>query len=181
MVRPDEAWLDIKSEKGTDLIFGNFVYPLMALTAFVTFVCQLLYAKGDVAFSIFQTALTNCCATAVALLGGVYLTISLLDFIFKLSSLKGLVYSREQLTKLVCYSFVVVFLYFILSSILPELSGILFLLQLYIIYVVWQGMNVIVFPEDSKKMMFTWIIGVAIVIIPSLLNFIFIKSVNLIN
>ncbi len=181
LVNPAEAWQEVAKEKGTQNMFANFVYPLMALTAFVAFVCKLIYSKGGVAFPIFQSALTFSCATAVAILAGVYVAPAVLDALFKTKWFKGVSYERDELTKLVGYGFVVVFLYFMLTSLVPQLWVILYMVQFYVIYIIWHAMDVLVFPSEDNKMKSTWLIGCTILGIPSALYLVFIFAVNLIN
>mgnify|MGYP001157833771 FL=1 len=180
IANPAEAWKQIEQDKSLNVMYSNFLYPMVALTACATFLGVIMHSSGNMAYPIFQQALTKSCAVAVALLGGFYLTTYLLDLLFT-KYIEGLTYTKDNLTKLVGYSFVVIFLSIVLSSFFPRLNLILIMAQIYIIYIVWQAMGVMITPNEDKKMKLTWIIGVGIVCVPFIIQSIFMFLVKFLN
>lgn len=177
---PSLVWKEVAKEKQLTTLYSAFIYPLIAITASVAFVGQLIYSDGGTAYPIFQEALTTCCAITVALFGGVYLVIFSLDYIIS-RFFKDIQIGHEWLSKLVGYSYVVVFLYMMVSSLFPNLTMILFLLQFYVIHIVWQGLENVIPPEYPRKVRLTCIIGGTVIILPTLLEQLFIRTVTFLN
>ena len=69
---PAKAWDGIKEEGITKDIQSEFVYPLIGLCGLSEFIGSLI--GRDLSALMFQVALTRCCALAVALFGGFFLS-----------------------------------------------------------------------------------------------------------
>lgn len=177
LTNPEKAWEEIKQEESVNIMYANFMYPMIAITSLVTFFAGLIYASETSPYPIFQKALTDACAYAIALFGGSYLAVYLVDAALKIPYFKGLVIAKADLVKLVGYSFVVVFIYFMLASLFLQLAMILLVLEFYIIYIVWLGLKSFVPQEHERKVSVTFLIGVMVIVIPLILKNVFFSLV----
>lgn len=161
-------------------MYSTFSYPLIALTSLCVFIAGLIYATSESPYPIFQEALTTACVYAISLFGGLFISIFLVSLFFQKKIVVGdIKLNKLKLTQLVGYSFIIVFLYFILSSLLPSLSKILLIPQVYIIYIIWQGLDFLVPKNYEYKMRMAFIASGIIVIVPIILKIIFSMLVKL--
>ncbi len=180
IMHPDRAWEEINNEKSVESMYSTFSYPLIALTSLCVFIAGLIYATSESPYPIFQEALTTACVYAISLFGGLFISIFLVSLFFQKKIVVGdIKLNKLKLTQLVGYSFIIVFLYFILSSLLPSLSKILLIPQVYIIYIIWQGLDFLVPKNYEYKMRMAFIASGIIVIVPIILKIIFSMLVKL--
>ena len=79
------------------------------------------------------------------------------------------------------YSMTVTFLLQILTGILPDLGIISMMLQFYIIYLVWEGSDKLMDVAEDKRVSFTVICSIILMVCPALIRFIFDKLNILLN
>ena len=101
----------------------------------------------------FQLAMTQCCAVAVALFGGYFLAAYAINQMgIKMFGMSNDIPLAQQFAG---YALVVTFLLHIVTGLLPDFSIIGWLLQFYIVYVVWEGARVVMLVEEKNRLRYT--------------------------
>lgn len=167
---PSKAWEQFSINPEGKNVLQNFVYPMIGLCSISEFIGTFI--GKDMIPDVFQVALTNCCAMAVALFGGIFLAIYLLD-----KALKGWFstsVSNGLLTEFVAYSMTVKFVLDIFSS-LFSLQLILLILQIYTIFIVFEGSRRFLRLKEDKVTLFTLVATIVILLCPSMIDLVFNK------
>ena len=109
---PGKAWDEIREHGGAHDIQAGFVYPLIGLCGLSEFIG--VFIGREFSSLMFQVALTRCCAVAVALFGGFFLSAYVLDKLavhwLKAGSMRG------KMQVFTGYSMVVTFVLTIVSG-----------------------------------------------------------------
>ncbi len=133
---PAKAWEEISMEEDRRKVFMAFVYPMIGLCGLSVFIGSLL-TNGWGGPQSFQIAMTNCCAVAVALFGGYFLAAYAINEMGV--RMFGMPSNAPLTQQFAGYALVVPFLLQIVTGLLPDFRIIAWLLQFYIVYVVWEG------------------------------------------
>ncbi|WP_072530622.1 Yip1 family protein [Bacteroides ilei] len=167
---PGKAWAEISDRGAGREIMPDFVYPLIGLCGLAEFVGAFI--GEDISPDVFQIALTRCCALAVALFGGFFLSTYLL---YKCSRLlAGTRLPYDALMVLVGYSMVVKLAVDIVSAFVAiDLIG--FILQIYTVVIVFEGSRRWLKISDDRVGGFTVAATVAVLLCPFVIEFIFNK------
>ncbi len=172
---PAKAWEQIASEDDAKSVLPAFVYPLIGLCGVCEFI-GTFFGKEFIP-DVFQLALTHCCAVAVALFGGFFLSSYLIDKM--LQKWFATTLSKDMITVFVAYSMTVKFVLDMLSSLL-SLKLLLVILQIYTLFVVFEGTRRFLKIRDDKVTLFTLVATIIILLCPSIIEFVFnILSVTL--
>lgn len=172
---PAKAWEQIASENDAKSVLPAFVYPLIGLCGVSEFI-GTFFGKEFIP-DVFQVALTHCCAVAVALFGGFFLSSYLIDKM--LQKWFATTLSKDMITVFVAYSMTVKFVLDMLSSLL-SLKLLLVILQIYTLFVVFEGTRRFLKIRDDKVTLFTLVATIIILLCPSIIEFVFnILSVTL--
>ena len=163
---PARAWEQISSEGESKSVLPNFVYPMIGLCAVSEFI-GTFFGKE---FIPDEVALSNCCAVAVALFGGFFLSVYLLDRI--LQKWFPDVVLKDKVTVFVAYSMTVKFVLDILSSLL-SLKLLLIILQIYTLFVVFEGTRGFLRLREDKVTLFTLLATVVILLCPTFIEIVF--------
>ena len=147
---PARAWEEIRLQGDRRRVFTAFVYPMIGLCGLSVFI-GALWSHGWGGPQSFQYAMTECCAVAVSLFGGYFLSAWLMDKL------------RVRL------------------GILPEFQIIALVAQFYTLYVVWEGSRVLLEVEDSRRLSFTLLSFVLLVGCPMLVEWVFNELTFLLN
>lgn len=167
---PAKAWEHFSSNPQGKNSLQNFVYPMIGLCAISEFVGTFI--GKDMIPDVFQVALTNSCAIAVALFGGLFLAIYLLDKILKKWFDADV--PDDMLTEFVAYSMTVKFVLDIFSS-LFSLQLLLLILQIYTIFVVFEGTRRFLSLKEEKVTQFTLVATLLVLLCPVIIDIIFNK------
>jgi hypothetical protein len=151
-------------------VFMTFVYPMIGLCGLSVLIGALI-EHGWGGPQAFQIAMTACCAVAVGWFGGYFLAAYILNEmgvkIFGLSS-------RLPLTQQFAgYALVVPFLLQIVIGMLPDFKIIAWLLQLYTVYVVWEGAPILMHITDNQRMKYTIFASLLLLICPQVILYLF--------
>ncbi len=148
ILKPAEAWKNFRPE-GKQKVLQSYVYPLLALSALADFLGRLFTMDGTLSVNkTIQTLLTQTVTTIISIFGGIFLACIILEQVcnwildYKLE--------RASSLKLVGYGFTITFLNYIVVGLIPDFRLIFFLLQIYTIYILWEGIPLLV-PITSKK------------------------------
>lgn len=153
-------------------MMASFVYPLLALASIATFIGYII--DSDKKFSESTVgALTQTSITIVAIFGGIYLSCFIVEKLVQ----KALDYTidRTSSLKLVSYGFCIIFLHEIINPILPEFGFLTFILQLYTVYILWEGVPVFLNIKEDDRLKATLFIFFTIFCTPLLLKIVFSK------
>lgn len=127
----------------------------------------------------FQYAMTRCCAVAVALFGGCFLSAYLVNVLrVKLLMQESDLSLSQQLAG---YSMTVIFVLQIVIGLLPDFKVIALLLQFYIVYVVWEGCDHLLQVPEKERLRFTIISAILIIACPAAIEWIFNRLTTLLN
>lgn len=168
---PGKAWSEIASEDRRSVLAG-FVYPMIGLCGLAVFLGVLLQGgNGENGNIVFQRAMTECCKVFVALFGGYFLAA------YGINQLGVKMFKRSNdlllIQQFAGYSLVVTFLLKVLTGILPDLQIFSWVFQFYIIYVVWEGVRILLQVEEKYQMRYTLITSVLLLLCPYLLGSVF--------
>ncbi len=166
---PAKAWEEISLEQDRRMVLSTFVYPMIAFCGLAVFVGTLI----GIGFSgpALQIAMTNCCATFVALFGGFFLV----AYLTNLYGMKVLKRPGEQALcqEFVGYSMVVSFVLCIITGLIPSFLFLQLIFQFYVVYVVWEGASRLMHVDDSKRLAYTLSVSVFIIAAPMLIQWVF--------
>ena len=175
---PAKAWEEICMEEDRRKVFMAFVYPMIGLCALSVFIGSLLtYGWGGP--ESFQIAMTNCCAVAVALFGGYFLAAYAINEAgIKMFGMPSQVLLTQQFAG---YSLVVLFLLQIITGLLHSFRIIAWLLQFYIVYVVWEGAPIVMKVKENDRLKYTLLSSALLILCPAAIEFVFNKLTTLLN
>ena len=79
------------------------------------------------------------------------------------------------------YALVVTFLLHIVTGLLPDFSIIGWLLQFYIVYVVWEGARVVMLVEEKNRLRYTIFSSILLILCPAVIQVVFNKLTAILN
>ena len=166
---PKKAWVEISSESPRRDVMATFVYPLIALCGLAVLLSAL---TGDgVKRLTFQTAAMDICSYCVALFGGFFLASWLLDILRQKLLGHDTDLSGSQI--FVGYTMGVVFLAEILAILFPQFFIFKWILQFYILDVVWVGGEILFTIPEDKRLTFTALTSVVVMFSPAIIRALF--------
>lgn len=175
---PAKAWEDISLQWDRQRVVSDFVYPMIGFCG-LSFFIGSLFRLGWSTPRSFQLAMIECCGVAVALFGGFFLSAYLINsFSVKLFGLSDNLLRAEQFTG---YALVITFFIDIVLGVFPVLNIFAFFLQLYVFYIVWVGAPIVMNVEAPKRLNFTAVASLIIIICPWLIQYVFNKLTFLLN
>lgn len=174
---PAKAWEEISIEDRRK-VYLAFVYPMIGLCGLSVFIGSLL-TNGWGGPQSFQIAMTDCCAVAVALFGGYFLAAYAINEMG--TRMFGMPTQILLIQQFAGYALVVPFLLQIVIGLLPDLRIIGWLLQFYIVYIVWEGVPVMMKIEEKQRLKFTLLASLLLVLCPAVIQFVFNKLTAILN
>ena len=160
---PAKAWEEISMEEDRRKVFMAFVYPMIGLCGLSVFIGSLL-TNGWGGPQSFQIAMTNCCA------------------INEMGTRMFGMHSNMPLTQQFAgYALVVSFLLQIVTGLLPDFRIIAWLLQFYIVYVVWEGVPVLMGVEEKQRLKYTLLSSVLLILCPAVIQIVFNRLTAILN
>ena len=175
---PAKAWEEINLEEDKRKVFMAFVYPMIGLCG-LSFLIGSLISNGWSGPEGFQIAMTRCCIVAVALFGGYFLAA------YGINELRVRLYAKSNdmllSQQFAGYALVVTFIVWIVDGILPDFALIGWIFQFYIIYVVWEGTPILMKIDEKKRLQFTILSSLLLLVCPKLIEFIFNKLTMILN
>lgn len=174
---PERAWEEISLE-GRHRVMEAFVYPLIALAGLSVFIGSLVQI-GWGSPQNYQVAMTDCCAVAISLFGGFFLSSYLINQmnmkLFKMCD------NTPLAQQFVGYSMVVIFLLQIIYGILPNFAILAILLSFYTIYIVWVGSDKRMCIPGDKRLRFTILASIIILLCPWIIQTLFNRLTAMMN
>ena len=175
---PAPAWEEIRLEEDKRKVFTAFVYPMIGLCGLSVFLGSL-FSRGWGGPESVRYAMTQCCAIAVALFGGYFMAANLIHHYA--SRMLNLAVEKNQILQLAGYSMVVIFCLRILLALMPDFYIIALLLQFYTVYIVWEGSDRLIGISNEKRLNFTLVTSITLLVAPSLIEAVFNKLTFLLN
>lgn len=166
---PKKAWVEISSESPRRDVMASFVYPLIALCGLAVLLSTFI--RDGLERSVYQPALMQMCSYCVALFGGFFLAAWLLDTLRQ--KVFGHTPDMPGSQFFVGYAMGVVFVADMLTILFPQFFIFKWILQFYVLYVVWEGSDVLFTIEEDKRLMFTALTSVAVVFSPAIIRLLF--------
>ncbi len=167
---PAKAWEEIRLEEDRRKVFTEFVYPMIGLCGLAVFIGSLI-DNGWGGPQSFQIAMTQCCAVAVALFGGYFLAA------YAINELRvrmfGMWSDRALCQQFAGYALVVTFLIQLVTGLLPDFRIVGWLLQFYILFVVWEGAPILIHIQEKDRLRFTIFSSLALILCPAVIQFVF--------
>ena len=175
---PARAWEEIRLEEARRKVFTSFVYPMIGLCGLSVFIGSL-WTMGWGGPQSFQYAMTQCCAVAVSLFGGYFLAAYLINGLrVRMLMTDSDIPLTQQFAG---YALVVLFVLKIIIGILPDFRIISWLLQFYIVYVVWEGSAKMMQVEEKDRLRFTILSSILLIACPTAIEWIFTKLTVMLN
>ncbi len=166
---PRKAWEDIAGESPRRDVMGTFVYPLIALCGLAVLLSTFL--RDGLARDVYQPALMDMCSYWIALFGGFFFA----SWLFDLLKQKFLEHAADMPTSqfFVGYTMGVVFAAEMLAIIFPQFFIFKWILQSYVLYVVWEGSEVLFNISEDKRLTFTTLASAAMIFSPAIIRALF--------
>jgi hypothetical protein len=167
---PTNAWKEISAEEDNVAVQSGFVYPMTALCGLAMLI-GLYFGNGVDTFNL-QLALMKCSGLFVSLFGGYFLSSYLVGhYGHRFSGLaKDAEYKSQQL---VGYSMCLIFVLSIFSGLFPSFFILRWILQFYLVYIVWEGAKVLMEIPENRLLSYTLFVSVIILAVPVALAKIF--------
>lgn len=173
---PAKTWSEIIVHEDKRIVMPTFVYPLIGLCGLSCFIGTFIGNTAGV--SAFQLAMTRCCAVFVSLFGGYFLSTYLVDKIGR--KWYGRNDSYEQNLQFVGYSMVVTFVLNIVSG-LFSLAILHWLLQVYMLFIVFEGARYLLKVPENKLTSYTLIVSLVLFVCPEFIKLVFNKLSVVLN
>ncbi len=171
IVNPRQAWSDILEENPRQDVAMTFVFPLTCLCGLAILLGRVV--RDGFADGAFLYAFIDSVVACLGLVVGFYLSTAVVDLL----SVRYLQQEpdRKRSVILVGYSFSVVFALTLLVGLFPEWVLFKWVLQFYVVYVVWAGAEVVMQLDEDRRMTFSLLTSASILLIPFLIQFVFNK------
>lgn len=166
---PAKAWDEIGTEEDRRKVMPAFVYPMIAFCGLSTFVGSLLGI--GISAQAFQIALTNSCAVFVALFGSYFLVAYLANKYG--TKVLGRPNESALCLQFVGHSMTVIFVLSFITGLFPSFLILQLMLQLYVVYIVWEGARHLMHVPDKNLMMYTIFISFSLIVAPMVIRWIF--------
>lgn len=177
LVNPAKTWAQISDEgKEVDVLI-SYVYPCIGMSGLISFISSFITTIGSglTPYEIFREALINSCVTCIPLFAVFFICIYVMNKIAE--PLFGLKCVMLSLYKIVGYSMTVLFLSYAILSFPFDFMILIWLAQVYTLFLIWEGCGRLFELDDNKKLIFTVVLFLTMVIGAGILYFIFCKLI----
>ena len=164
MMSTTSTWEEIDEEVGqTNWLLTKFVFPWVGITSIVIFAFDAIYADSK----NFQIGFLHSIVNAISLIGTYFLTLALTHSFFKKKLPEF--HSHLKIEKVIAYSFSVIYIIRIVTSIIPSLFF-LHILDVYTVYLVWEGCRVLFQIDEDERSKIMLIISLSIIFTPAIIK-----------
>lgn len=174
---PAREWKEIADESESIDVQSMYVYPLIGICGLVAFLASFFGNLGEdmQQYEIFRRAIINACLTVIPLfvvyIASIYVMNNMLVSFFRTKS------DMDVCRKMVGYSMTVMFLAYILLSFPVDFKILLWLAQVYTLFVVWEGSGRLFTMDDNKRLVFALFLFLMLVLGGGILYFILYKLI----
>jgi len=162
MMSTSQTWEGIVSNK-KEKSFQNYFLPFLLACTAIVLVFKIIYADSKPV----QTGFIFAVITLISYIGAFYLTrYFTISFLHRNYPEK---YNNMLIEKMIAYSFSVVFPIKIVTTIIPSLFF-LQILNIYTIYIVWEGCRIIFDMDEDERGKIMLIVGVSVLFLPAIIS-----------
>lgn len=174
---PSRAWKEIESEGSEIDVQVMYVFPMLGLCALISFLASFFSNLGTemAQYDIFRQAIINACMTVIPLFAVYMISIYIVRNMLK--SLFGVSGNLSSVRKITGYSMTLMFVAYTVISFPVDFKILLWLVQVYTIYIIWEGCGCLFRLDDNKRLIFTFFLFSLLVLGGGLLYFIFYKLI----
>lgn len=172
--QPASEWERISVEMSETDVARSFVFPLIVVCGLVMMLGSLF--RGEWSEGNFFPSMLTVVVRLLALL---------ITFFFVSWSVNQLrmryLHQDDNLllsTTLTGFSMSLSFALALFTALFPELILFKWILQFYIVYIVWNGVRTLMKVEENKQMTFTFLVSALLLVVPIIVNFVFDKLVK---
>ncbi|WP_430809760.1 MULTISPECIES: YIP1 family protein [unclassified Carboxylicivirga] len=172
-VSPQKEWSAILSEgKTLNDVLTNYSLPLIGIYTITVFIGYLMGLQQ----LDFQLALREAVFTFSSCFFGLYVSYFLL---LKALAMMGHALDKIKVFQLVAYSSGVLYITGSLVAIVPETIVIAGIINLYVVYLIWQALHVLKQIASENRIWLSIVIGLVVLLMPSLISRLFMFVSNL--
>lgn len=179
---PAKAWEEISLEEDRRKGLATFVYPMIGLCGMAVFASVFIYhfASEDLTPNqLFQLAMTRCCGVFVAFFAGYFLAAKTVSKMAR--SMFRVDCDLSKAEQLVGYAMVVPLVLKIIVELIPAFFILKLIFQFYIIYVIWEGVRILLKMNENKSTWFSILSSLVILFCPFIIELIFNKLTVILN
>ncbi len=163
MMSTSQTWEGIKAEKNSNSAFKSFYVPFVLICVSVVLVFKMLYADSN----RIEAGIIFAVISLLAYMGSFYLTRYFTTrFIRSNHPDKN---DASIIEKIVAYSYAVVFVLKIVTTIIPSLFF-LQILNIYTVYIVWEGCRIMFDLDEDERGKIMLIVGLSAMFVPALVS-----------
>ena len=171
IVRPRQTWEEIMQESPRKEVGTTFVWPLICLCGMAVLIGGVI--RDGFADGAFWETMADSCIQCVVLFDSFY-------FVAWGLNMLRVRYQKADDDMPLCtlfagYAMVVVFALALLTALFPSLLLFKLVLQFYVVYIVWQGADLVLGVDEERRMTFSLVASAIILLVPFILQFIFDK------
>lgn len=175
---PAKAWEEIRVEEDRRRVFTDFVYPMIGLCGLSVFL-GTIFSYGWSGPQAFQLSMTKCCSVAVSLFGGYFLAAYLINLIgMRLFRMGNDLLTVQQFAG---YALSLSFMIQIVTGVLPDIRVIGWLLQFYTIYIVSEGVPVLLNVPERQRLKYVLIASFLLLFCPIAIQYLFDEITLILN
>ena len=166
IVHPAKAWWHV-SHKGTKReMLGEFLYPLAMLCGTALFLGRIF--NNGLGWDSFYTSVISAALCSFSLL--IAYNVSVYAVAFFSAKYTGREYSRDTIEMFTGYSLVVVLCLNICLGLFPEFMILAFIAQFYTMKIVWDGAAVLMKIGEERRLAYTMVVAVILMLMPFVVN-----------
>jgi len=170
-VVPRLEWEDIQKESPRRDVGTSFVFPFVALSGLAVLLGRLL--RDGINEGAWLACFSEACVVSIALLATFWLTA------WAANELRvrylGMESDMPVCFQLTGYAMAVIFTLTIFTGLFVELALFRYVLQVYVVYVVWLGVDELMKVDEDRRMTYSIIVSAMLIFVPFLFRFIFDK------
>lgn len=165
---PAKAWEEIRLEENSQNVMSGFVYPLIGLCGLAVFLGSLSFGFG---MESLRMVLTEVSAMVISLFLGYFVAVYLVNGVT--AAMLGRESRMLQSQLLVGYGLSVIMVLNIVLGLFPSFFLIYWLLQFYIMYIVWEGANKLMEVPEQKMMFYSIVVSAILILVPFIIRKVF--------
>lgn len=176
LLRPSQTWEEIAREDEGGDVLSSYFYPLMGLAGLVSFIAYFVVGYvGDASqpFALFKDAIIGCCVTCVPVFLSFFVSAFVLGKVAR--SLFGVVVAQSDIYRLLGYSMTVLFVTYTVLAFPIDFKILVWLCQVYTIFLVWEGCGRLFDFDDNRRLVFTVMAFLSEVVVAGGIYYLFCK------